>query len=362
WVRSDTTVTRRGVRVGIVGLCYPLTPTVTLPGNVAHLRFDDDSATAVPIVRRLRKSGATVVVGVGHIPGSSDSLRHPTGDIARLARGVPGVDVWFGGHSHNQIVGEVNGVPTMISGAHGEVIGVCDLVVDPIRHWVIERHYRLETVYADQLPPDSAMAARVERWNHDIAPLAAVPLGTNAAPITRSGGENLMGEMVSDAMRAGIGVDIAMTNSGGLRADLAAGTITRGGIYEVMPFENTVVTLTLSGVEVRRVLEDGLRRGRVTQVSGIRYRFDLSAPPGSRVVALTRDDGSPLVDDHDYHVAVNNFMADGGDEYDTLKHARDKVDTRLTVRDRIEDYVRQRCRDGSPLKVVADGRVARVEH
>ncbi|HUK64485.1 MAG TPA: 5'-nucleotidase C-terminal domain-containing protein, partial [Dongiaceae bacterium] len=360
WVRADTTVTRRGVRVGILGLCYPLTPTVTLPANVAMLRFDDDSATAVPIVKRLRHAGATVVVGVGHIPGNSDSLRRPTGDIARLARGVPGVDVWYGGHSHNQIVGEVNGVPTMISGAHGEVIGVCDLVTDPVRHRVIEHRFRLETVYADELPPDSAMAANVERWNRDIGPLAAEVVGASAAPVTRSGGENLIGELVSDAMRAGPGIDIAMTNSGGLRADLPAGPITRGGIYEVMPFENTVVTMKLSGAEVRRALEDGLRHGRVTQVSGIRYTFDNAAAPGSRVQALTLADGSALADTRDYVVAVNNFMADGGDEYDTLKNARDKTDTNVTVRDRIMDYVRRRCVGGAVLDVKGDGRITRI--
>jgi 5'-nucleotidase / UDP-sugar diphosphatase len=359
WVRSDTTVTRRGVRVGIFGLCYPLTPTVTLPANVAHLRFADDSATSVPLAKRLRKDGASVVVGIGHIPGSSDSLRRPTGDIARLARGVHGVDAWFGGHSHNQIIGEFDGIPAMISGAHGEVVGLCDFVVDPVTRRVIERHYRLEPVYADVITPDSAMVARVEEWNRGIAPLAATPLGTNARAITRSGGENVMGQFVADAMRDAVGADIAMANSGGLRADLAAGAITRGAIYEIMPFDNTVVTMKLSGAEVRRVLEDGLRRGRVTQVSGIRYGFDDSKPPGSRVTRLTLADGSPIDDARDYLVAVNNFMADGGDDYDTLRRARDKVDTRVPVRDRIEDFVRRRCKDGAALDVKGDGRITR---
>jgi 2',3'-cyclic-nucleotide 2'-phosphodiesterase (5'-nucleotidase family) len=270
------------------------------------------------------------------------------------------VDVWYGGHSHNQIVGEVNGVPTMISGAHGEVIGVCDLVTDPVRHRVIEHRFRLETVYADELPPDSAMAARVERWNRDVGPLAGEVIGASAAPVTRSGGENLIGELVSDAMRTGPGIDIAMTNSGGLRADLPAGPITRGGVYEVMPFENTVVTMKLSGAEVRRVLEDGLRHGRVTQVSGIRYTFDNSAAPGSRVQALTLTDGGALADTRDYVVAVNNFMADGGDEYETLRNAREKTDTHVTVRDRIMDYVRQRCAGGAVLDVKGDGRITRA--
>jgi 2',3'-cyclic-nucleotide 2'-phosphodiesterase (5'-nucleotidase family) len=98
----------------------------------------------------------------------------------------------------------------------------------------------------------------------------------------------------------------------------------------------------------------------VTQVSGVRYTYDNSATPGSRVQTLTLADGGALADTHDYVVAVNNFMADGGDEYDTLKNARDKNDTHVTVRDRIMDYVRKRCAGGAVLDVKGDGRIAKA--
>ena len=360
WARADTTVTRRGVRVGIFGLCYPGTPSVTLGRYVTHLRFEDDSATSVPLARRLRQQGAAVVVGVGHIPGAIDSGRQVGGDIARLARGVHGVDAWFGGHSHNQVVGEVDGVPAMISGAHGEVIGVCDLVVDPIASRVIERRYRLEPTYGDAVTPDSAMARRVARWNRDIGPLAAEPIGRNATALTRGGAESTIGDLVANAMREGAQVDVALANSGGLRAELAAGVVTRGMVYEVMPFDNTVVTLRLSGAELKQALEDGLRRQRVTQVSGIRFSFDSSLPPGSRVTALTLADGRALDPGQDVTVAVNNFMADGGDEYNVLKLARDKLDTRVTVRQRLEEYVRSHSAGGAQLEIRTDGRIQRA--
>jgi 2',3'-cyclic-nucleotide 2'-phosphodiesterase/3'-nucleotidase len=359
WARSDTTFTRRGLRVGVLGLCYPQTPTVTMPSNVAYLRFDDDSATAAPIAQRLRKNHADVVIGVGHIPAATDSARRPRGDIARLARGVPGVDVWLGGHSHNQVAGDVNGVPALIAGSHGQFVAVCDLVVDPVAHKALEHRAWLEPTYADAITPDSVMAARVATWNGDVSQIAAEPIGRSTTTITRSSPENLVGNLVTDAIRSEMKLDVVFQNSGGLRADLPSGVITRGMIYEVMPFDNTVVTMKLSGREVRQALEEGLRSGRVSQVSGIRYAYDLDAPPMHRVVDVTLADGKPLDPDRDYAAAVNNFMAQGGDDYDLFRTARDKVDTQVSVREQLEAYVRDRSKNGGSLDLKPEGRIRR---
>jgi 2',3'-cyclic-nucleotide 2'-phosphodiesterase (5'-nucleotidase family) len=363
WARPDTLVSRRGVRIGVIGLAYVNTPTVTLPENVASLRFEDDSTTAARLAPVLRKRDrAQVVIGVGHIPAESDSNRKArSGDLLRLARGVKGVDAWFGGHSHNQILDEVNGIPFMIAGAHGEVIGVCDLTVDPVANRVIGRRTRLVTTYADEVTPDSAMLARVERWNHDVAPIASEVLGRNAQSLGRNRDtESTLGDLVSDAMREVAKADVAMQNSGGLRADLPAGPITKGGIYEVMPFDNTIVTAQLTGAEVRKTIEDGLRFGRVTQQSGLRYVFDLSRPPAERLVTLTLADGSTIEDAKHYKVAVNNFMASGGDNYEALAKSSTKVDTGLPIREALEAYVVAKCRNGGVLDVKADGRARRL--
>ncbi len=117
-IRSDTAFVRRGVKVGVLGLCFRNTPSVTLPANVAHLRFEDDSVWAARIAPRLRRRDhATVVLSVGHTPAETDSTRRAVrGDLPRLARGVKGVDAWFGGHSHNQVLDEIGGAAVMIPG------------------------------------------------------------------------------------------------------------------------------------------------------------------------------------------------------------------------------------------------------
>ncbi len=361
WARSDTAFTRRGVRVGVFGLCYPATPSVTRPRNVAAFRFDDDSATAIALVPRLRKRhGVELVIGLGHIPGTTNSAGGVGGDIARLARGVRGVDLWLGGHSHTRVAGEIGGVPVLVPGSHGEEVALCDLVVDPARDRVVEKRFRLVPTWADEVQPDTAMQTVVERWNRELAPIAHTEIGRSARPLTRShGGESPVGSLVADVIREVLRVDIALQNNDGLRADLPQGAITLGASYEVLPFGNALVTMELTGAEVRRTLEEGLANERITQVSGIRYRFDLGAPAGARLTALQAADGTPLDEAKTYRVGCNDFMAEGGDDYLTLTRGRSMRDSGMGLREAFEEFIRRRCANGGTLDYAGDGRVTR---
>jgi len=359
WARPDTLLVRRGVRVGVLGLCYRATGSVTLARHVAAFRFADDSAAAAAVAPALRRRGAQVVIGLGHIPGSVGPAGIG-GDIARLARGVRGVDLWLGGHSHTRVAGEVAGVPVLVPGSHGLEIALCDVVVDPVKNRVVERHWRLVPVNGDDVTPDPAAAALVERWNRDIAPLAATPVGRNARRLTRTrGGESPVGSLVADAIRAATLADIALQNNGGLRAELPEGPVSRGAIYEVLPFENSLVTMELTGAEVRRAIEEGLVNERITQVSGVRYRFDLGALAFARVTALAGPDGQPLDEASTYVVAVNDFMAGGGDDYATLTRGRAMRDTGIGLRETLEDHVRRMSERGGAVDHSGDGRVTR---
>lgn len=362
WVRSDTTVTRRGVKVGIFGLAYPGTPRVTMPAYVAHLRFADDSVTSAPLPAKLRKGGASVVVAVGHIPAETDSTRKARGDIARLARGIKGVDGWFGGHSHNVVDDVIENAPVMIAGANGQWLVIADYTVDPVKRAVVtaETSHRNMQIYADEFPIDSAWVGHVERWNAEVGPVAAEVLGRSASPLDRNRPEASIGNFICDAMRFSSGADIALQNPGGMRANMAAGTVTRAMVYDVMPFDNTIVTVELTGAEVRLALEQALRGERITQVSGIRYVVNMDAPAMQRVVSITNADGSPFDEAKTYKVAANNFMASGGDSYDALGQGRNKVESGFVIRGAMEAFVRDRCKDGGTMNVKADGRITSV--
>jgi 2',3'-cyclic-nucleotide 2'-phosphodiesterase/3'-nucleotidase len=360
WARSDTSFTRRGVRVSVLGLCYHHTPSVTLAKYVAHLRFEDDSVTAAQMVPALR-ARSDVVIAVGHVPAESDTARRAVGgDLPRLARGVSGVDVWLGGHSHNQVIDRIRQKPVMIAGSHGQVIAVCDLVIDPLTHQVVESRAELKPTFVDEVTPDTVMLARIERWNAAVAPIAGERIGNNARALFRNrGGESAIGDMVADAMRSAVKSDFAFQNSGGLRADFPAGEVTKATVYEIMPFDNVIFTLELKGSEVERALEDALRFGRVTQVSGIRYTFDMNLPEGSRVITITDSTGRPVDPERFYRVACNDFMATGGDNYDALSGGRNRVNTGILVRQVLEDFVAERSRGGA-LDYQPDGRVQRA--
>jgi 2',3'-cyclic-nucleotide 2'-phosphodiesterase (5'-nucleotidase family) len=189
--------------------------------------------------------------------------------------------------------------------------------------------------------------------------VAAIPVGRAARRIARSSPESPVGNLVTDAMRAATSAEIAFANTGGLRADLPEGPLTKGAIYEVIPFDNTLVVATLSGAEVRRVLEESLAYGRVTQVSGIRYEYEADAPDMERVVAVTLADGTPLDVLRDYRIVCNNFMAGGGDNYTTLSNARERRDEGALLRDALERRIAELSAGGGAVDVRPEGRIVR---
>ncbi len=168
-------------------------------------------------------------------------------------------------------------------------------------------------------------------------------IGETTTAITRNYRyESTMGDWVTDIMRAyDPGIDFALVNSGGLRADIDAGPITFGEVFEALPFGNTLVVVELNGNEVRQVLEEGITGAHgVVQVSGLQFVFDYDAPVGSRIVSDVIDlsTGLPLDPSTSYYVAVNDFMANGGDGYDTLV-AKPQTNTYVLVRDLVVDWI-----------------------
>ncbi len=235
-------------------------------------------------------------------------------------------------------------------------------MVDPIAGKVVEHHARLVTTYGDEVRPDSVWIERVRHWDAATGPVAATPVGSAVRRVPRGSPESPIGDLVADAMRAATRTDVAFQNTGGLRAELPEGLLTKGSIYEVMPFDNTMTMVTLTGAEVRQVIEEGLTYGRVTQVSGIRFTYDPDGPDGQRVMSIVLADGSPLVETRDYRAVCNNFMATGGDNYSTLGRGRDKRDEGALVRDALERYVTEKSANGGALDVTADGRIQRARH
>lgn len=316
---ATTLVDVGGVAVGILGLVSPDTPTLSHPRNSEGLEFLDPIVAARSLAAQLAND-VDLVIAVTHIGLEYDRL---------LAEAVPEIDVIVSGHSHTQLDEPEVVAGTLIVQAFewGKYLGVLHLVVDA--EGIVDYDGYLVPITAE-IPEEPAVAAAIAEWQaHLDARLNAaigetlVDLDADAVRIRESN----LGNLMADLMREHIGADIAFINSGAIRRSIPAGPITFGDIYEVHPFHNTIVGLELTGEQILAALENSVLHypetsGRFLQVSGLSYAFDPNKPPGERVIsvrihsATDHPDGEPLRLDRVYRVALPDFIAVGGDDYD----------------------------------------------
>ncbi|HYO46315.1 MAG TPA: 5'-nucleotidase C-terminal domain-containing protein, partial [Gemmatimonadota bacterium] len=260
------------------------------------------------------------------------------GEIADAARRITApLDLIVSGHTHTRLRTVVNGIPILQAASSGTAVGVVVLTYDRGARRVVDHHAELWTTRAADVTPDSSMAALVERWRGETAEIADRPITELAQTLIRDRrGESALGDLIADAQRAATGTQMAMTNAGGIRSDLEAGPVSFQDVFAVQPFQNVLIRVTLTGEQVRRVLEAAVT-GSVGQVSGVRFSFDPTLPVGERVRdAWLEDTGEQLVEqgrsvnpDGTYTMTVNNFMASGGDDYGPFGEALEAINTGL---------------------------------
>ncbi len=180
------------------------------------------------------------------------------------------------------------------------------------------------------------------RLDHPIGE-AAVDLNGDRNDVRRR--ETNLGNLIADVWRATQGTDVGLQNGGGIRNSIPAGTITLAQVLSVQPFGNTVVTLSLTGAQLRAALENGVSRveegsGRFPQLSGVTLVYDSARPAGARVVEV-RVGGRPLEDGRRYTLATNSFVGLGGDGYDAFGEAQNVVDTQFVDAEVLADYIRR---------------------
>jgi 2',3'-cyclic-nucleotide 2'-phosphodiesterase (5'-nucleotidase family) len=352
-VRPSVLVERAGIRVGIIGVMTINALSATLAGNVKGLTMAPLAPTIAEHASRLRAAGADIVIVSAHAGGRCTAFDDPAdlsvcdmdAEIVTVAQALPPalVDVIVGGHFHTGKAHIVNDIPIIVSYANGRAFGRVDLVVDRARRAVVERRVFAprdlcayedpeSSVCVSSLDRPGAVRARYEGRPVEADPgIAAVltpaieaaeaikarPIGVvlEARVRRQAGGDSPLGNLFADALRAAVpDADAALHNTtGGLRADLPPGPLVYGSVYEVMPFDNRVVPLQLSGAELRHVLARQLQRtSRLVGVSGVQIRA--SCAGGELQVDLIRDSGAAVEDTERLVVAVSDFLATGGDD------------------------------------------------
>jgi len=302
-----------GVRIAVIGFSPMSTPVTTHPKNVAALHFEDALAVAAELVPQLREQADLVVV-LSHLGYEDDVL---------LAKAVPGIDVIVGGHSHTKLDEPVVVGDTIIVQAneYGKYLGFLKLVVEDGK--IIAYEGRLIPTTAD-MPISQEIADVLAGWQVQLTEKLGTVIGETLVDLNGERSavrtrETNLGNLIADIMRITIDADVAIQNGGGIRASIPAGPITLGDVYTVLPFDNTLAGIELTGAQLLAALEHGVSNwpaewGGFPQVSGLTFTFNPNKPVGQRIVSVTVN-GEPLDPNKVYRVATNDFMAAGGDSY-----------------------------------------------
>ncbi|MDC0711351.1 bifunctional UDP-sugar hydrolase/5'-nucleotidase [Stigmatella sp. ncwal1] len=378
WLRGDGTLllTLKGVKVGLVGLSTPRTPETTNRLNVAGLRFGELLPETLAAASRLRARGAELVIAVAHIGGQCRawdrprdlSSCEPREELPELLQALPPgtLDAVVAGHTHQPLGHFIQGTPVIESRENGRSFGTIELFVDPRTHKVLEDL----TVIQPLIP----VCARVDETTRQCAQrslqeqpsvklvqamflgqpvekdatleqLLAPALARADAERKRLLGvsvpqalrrhfteESSLGSVLTDSLRELMRADVALLNAGSMRADLPAGELTYGGVYEMLPFDNTLATLTLTGEQLWRLLEHvyGTARQGVYQLSGLQVELARCPGPG-RLKRILLPNGQPVRPERTYRVVMPDFLARGGNGLSALlaSFPKDAIDLGL---------------------------------
>ncbi|OGR30953.1 MAG: hypothetical protein A2139_09735 [Desulfobacca sp. RBG_16_60_12] len=308
----------QGVKIAIIGVVTPDTPFATHPRNVAGLTFSTPESAVKKYLQEL-KGRADIIVVLSHCGLQADK---------ELAAAVPGIDVIVGGHSHTKILQpEVVGQTIIVQAwEHAKALGILNLKLKDGK--VVGFDGTLQEISPATGPANCQVQEIVARYEGQAGSLLHRAIGETQVDLdgqhVRERETNL-GDFVADVMRETAGAEVALINGGGIRTGIARGKIEVKDIYAVLPFDNYLVAIRLTGAQLQAALEHGVARleepsGRFPQVSGLTFTYSRRAPAGSRVKEVTVG-GVPLDPQKEYVVATNDYLVAGGDGYSAFGEA-----------------------------------------
>jgi 5'-nucleotidase/UDP-sugar diphosphatase len=334
-VQPYTILTVKGIRIGVIGLTVENLAQVTHPKNMKAIVVKDlveAVRETLPKVRPL----SDFQIAVAHISPEEQ---------VRVAKAFPEIRLIIAGHPHAARVTQVGQTLIVETGSSVQNLGK---VVIRLSGKTPES-MTSELIPLRNLPPDPEIQALIAPYEKTISARAAERLGESRSELRKSDTEeSALNNMVADALRETTASQIALQNVGGIRATLGRGFITRGAVFDVIPFQNTLVTMNLTGQQLKQVLNR-----RVLAVSGVRVSWDTTRARGSQLVSATLSGGQPIQDAAQYSIVVNDFMAAGGDGLLELTQGTAPRDTGILLRDAIASYLKKH----PVVSATTDGRV-----
>src|SRR3981081_1896367 len=330
-----------GIPVAFIGLTLKGTPDIVSPVSVAGLEFRDEADTVNALVPELKARGVEAIVVLIHEGGfpTGDYNECPaiSGAIVDIVKKFDrAVDVVISGHTHQAYVCEIDGRLVTSGDKYGTLVTAIDLKLDSVTRDVISAKADNVIVRTGAYARDPEQPALLESYDKVAAPIANRRAGSITETLSRvpnNAGESVLGDIIADAQLAATRADtnggavVAFTNPGGVRTALSKkedGAVTYADVFASQPFRNQLVTLTLTGAQIKNMLEQQWldpKRPRILQVSkSFNYAWDNAKPYGDRVgaesMSLNGQRGDPA---RSYRVTVNNYLAVGGDGFTVLK-------------------------------------------
>ena len=334
-----------GIKVGFVGIATPETAVKTKPENVKNYEFKDPSEAAQVWIDHLRNvEKVDVVIALTHIGSIQDQNGVITGEAADLANNVKGLDGIISSHTHQKVSGKVNNVPIVQAMHNGRALGKLSIKVDKDNK-ISSIEPSVDVLYERKdLVENGEVKSSIEKYNDELKPILDEKVADLLVdlPHDRREGLSPLGELTAKYMAMSAGAQIGITNGGGIRAPLSKGKITMGDMYMIMPFDNTLVTMDLKGSDIKKNLEHGIANEKYgwVQFYGVRAYYDKEKPSGERISYMELLDGTPVEMDKYYKVVTNDFMAEGGDEFD-FSGGKNVLDTCKPIRDGMVEIMKK---------------------
>ncbi len=301
-----------GIKVGIIGVITEDTPVSTHPRNVKGLKFKPVKETVTKYLNEI-KSKVDIVILLSHIGYSNDR---------KIAKEIKGIDLIIGGHSHTKVTNPVKINNTLIVQAweYAKALGVIDIIFEDGK--IIDSTgylYEIKPIYGQE---NEEVKYLVEKYKKKVDEALDRTIGVALIDLD---GENVrkdetnLGNFIADIIKETAGADIALINAGTIRTGIKKGEIKVKHVYSVLPFDNYIVAMKLTGRQIKEALEHGVsavekNEGRFPQISGISFKYNPEATPGERISSINIS-GNPIDMEKEYSVATNDFLAAGGDGY-----------------------------------------------
>lgn len=316
-----------GIDIGFIGVVTTETKLFVFPKNLEEIEITDEVEAINQTVEILKKKGIRSIVVLAHVSVKSDwTGTNPEGALIDMVPRIDDeVDVIFAGHSHQYTNTLVDGKLIVQAYSNGKAFSHVNLKIDRVTKDIVEKEADIIITSHHLIEPDQKTVEFLKKYKEKAADFSNSIIGEIPQAYSRKqdgNGESPLAQIIAESAKASMNTDIAMFHHGGIRASLKKGAVTKEDLYTALPFEHSLVKLSLTGGQLKEVLEQQWTEEKENrlQIVGLTYSWDPKAPIGSRIIAMKDHEGRELHENKEYKVAVSDYLASGGDGFTELKN------------------------------------------